>query len=284
MDVMHDRRPPTLRIIAWAALVGATMCASAFADVVVVANRTTEPIEFNARVDDVPAKRIKLAPGDSVPLFATVGAHVSTFNGANASAEQLLAPNAAYAFTPNPAGGPPILTPIKLGDSSQQSWPAVATPPLELPEASVITVKVVIDDDEVRQRRAWEPVIRERIDKVSAALEAHCGMKLRIVAFEEWDSDDSQRDFFQTLSEFEREVLPAPADVAIAFSSQYDIASGRVHLGGTRQPLHSHILVKERSRNVLEPERIELLAHELGHFLGAAHSSERSSTTPPTRF
>ena len=281
MEVMHDRCSATIRLLAWAALFGASTCASTVADVVVIANRTTDPIEFNARVDDVPARRIKLAPGDSVPFFASAGAHVSTFNGANATAEQLLAPNAAYAFTPNAAGVAPVLKPLKLGESSQQSWPAVATPPLELPEASAITVKVVVDDDEVRQRRAWEPIIRERIDKVSAALEAHCGMKLRIVAFEEWDSDDSQRDFFQTLSEFEREVLPAPADVAIAFSSQYDIASGRVHLGGTRQPLHSHILVKERSRNVLEPERTELLAHELGHFLGAAHSPEPKSVMRP---
>jgi hypothetical protein len=179
------------------------------------------------------------------------------------------------------AGGAPTLKPLNLGESSEPSWPAVATPPLELLDSSVITVKVVVDDDEVRQRQVWEPVIRERIDKASAALEAHCGMKLRVIAIEEWDSDDDQRDFFQTLSEFEREVLPAPADVAIAFSSQYDIATGRVHLGGTRQPLHSHILLKERSRNVLEPERTELLAHELGHYLGAAHSAEPKSVMRP---
>src|SRR5690606_18876115 len=160
---------------------------------------------------------------------------------------------------------------IGLGESAA-TWPAERNPPLELPESDVIKVKIVVDDDEVRQRHVWEPAIRARIDKVSAALEAHCGMKLRVVAIQEWDSNDAQRDFFQTLAEFEREVLPAPADVAIAFSSQYDIATGRVHLGGTRQPLHSHILVKERSRKVLEPERTELLAHELGHYLGATHS------------
>jgi hypothetical protein len=251
------------------------------ADVVVIANRTAEPVEFDARVDDLPARNVRVAPGDSVPLIGTTGVHVRPRGGGAVSAEQALPPNTAFAFTSNSPGGPPTLQRIGLGESSDQTWPAVGTPPLELPESNVITVKVVVDDDEVRQRRVWEPVIRARIDKVSAALEAHCGMKLRVVAVEEWDSDDAQRDFFQTLGEFEREVLPAPADVVIAFSSQYDIATGRVHLGGTRHPLHSHILLKERSRNVLEPERTELLAHELGHYLGASHSPEPKSVMRP---
>jgi hypothetical protein len=195
--------------------------------------------------------------------------------------ERALPPNSAFAFAASSEGTPPTLQRIELGESAAAAWPANGNPPLELPESDVITVKIVVDDDEVRHRRVWEPAIRARIDKVSAALEAHCGMKLRVVAVETWDSDNAQRDFFQTLAEFEREVLPAPADVAIAFSSQYDIATGRVHLGGTRQPLHSHILVKERSRNVLEPERTELLAHELGHYLGATHSPEPKSVMRP---
>ena len=281
MDVMNRQSRAMLRLLAWTWVAWSCVVASALADVVVVANRTAEPIEFNARIDDGSFRKVKLTPGDSVPLFATSGVHVRTLDGNFTSSEQSLAPNTAHAFTPSAAGGAPTLMPLKLGESMEPSWPAVATSPLELPESNVITVKVVVDDDEVRQRRVWEPVIRERIDKVSAAMEAHCGMKLRVVAFEEWDSDDNQRDFFQTLGEFEREVLPAPADVAIAFSSQYDIATGRVHLGGTRQPLHSHILLKERSRNVLEPERTELLAHELGHYLGAAHSPEPKSVMRP---
>jgi hypothetical protein len=52
-------------------------------------------------------------------------------------------------------------------------------------------------------------------------------------------------------------------------------------MGGTRGPLHSHIILKERSRNVLETERLELLVHELGHILGASHSPERNSVMRP---
>jgi hypothetical protein len=104
---------------------------------------------------------------------------------------------------------------------------------------------------------------------------------LRVAAVDVWDSDDLQRDFSQSLAEFEREVQAAPAQVAIGFSSQYEIAKGRFHMGGTRGPLHSHIILKERSRNVLETERLELLVHELGHMLGASHSPEKNSVMRP---
>jgi hypothetical protein len=148
-------------------------------------------------------------------------------------------------------------------------------------DAGVISVKILVDDDEKRPRRVWEPLIRERVDKASAVLDAHCGIRLKVVAVDTWNSDNNETDFERSLSEFEGEVLPSPATVAIGFSSQYVIAKGRVHLGGTRGPLHSHILIKERSQNVLEPERLELLVHELGHFLGATHSPESTSVMRP---
>jgi hypothetical protein len=40
-------------------------------------------------------------------------------------------------------------------------------------------------------------------------------------------------------------------------------------------------MIKERSRNVLETERLELLVHELGHVLGASHSPEANSVMRP---
>ena len=112
-------------------------------------------------------------------------------------------------------------------------------------------------------------------------LEKHAGVGLRVVAVETWDSNDVRHDFGFTMREFESEVRPGPARLAIGFSSQYRIEYGRHHMGGTRGPLHPYILLKERSPNVLEPERLELLVHELGHYLGAAHSPEPWSVMRP---
>src|SRR5262249_31961693 len=63
----------------------------------------------------------------------------------------------------------------------------------------------------------------------------------------------------------------------IGFTSQFQITKGRTHLGGTRGPLAHHILLREWSQYVTEPERLELLVHEVGHFLGAVHSPEQDS-------
>jgi hypothetical protein len=148
-------------------------------------------------------------------------------------------------------------------------------------EATTIPVKILVDDDELRHRRVWEPHLRKRIANASRVLEAHSGVRLRVVAVDTWDSDDDQNDFFQSLRELEREVSPKPGRLAIGFSSQYRIAHGRVHMGGTRGALHSHILLKERSPKVRETERLELLVHELGHYLGASHSPEPDSVMRP---
>ena len=70
-------------------------------------------------------------------------------------------------------------------------------------------------------------------------------------------------------------------DLAIGFASQYTPVVGRTHLGGTRGPLARHILLREWSRHATEPERLELLVHELGHRFGAAHSPELSTIMRP---
>src|SRR6185312_15217913 len=51
-------------------------------------------------------------------------------------------------------------------------------------------------------------------------------------------------------------------------------------LGCTPGPLHTHILIRERKPRT-EPERLEVLVHELGHFLGACHSPEFDSVMRP---
>ena len=85
-----------------------------------------------------------------------------------------------------------------------------------------------------------------------------------------------QPTFTASLARVRARGSPAPAAAcAIGFSSQYEFAKGRIHLGGTRGALHSHILIKERAGNVLEPERLELLVHELGHLIGARTAPSR---------
>jgi hypothetical protein len=149
------------------------------------------------------------------------------------------------------------------------------------PQFAKVKVKILVDDDEHAVREIWEARLRKRIAAASKILESYAGITLEVVACDTWITDNKVNEFPQSLAEFERDVSAAPADVAIGFSSQFQLIKGRTHLGGTRGALASHILIREWSRQISEPERLEVLVHELGHRFGAVHSPEINSVMRP---
>lgn len=152
-----------------------------------------------------------------------------------------------------------------------------ATPP----SGAVITVKILADEEIVGTYRDWTQRLQNRVAAASRILNAHCRLRLQIVSVGTWRSDNSQTDFLTTISEFERQVSLAPAQVVIGFTGQYRRPVGPTKLGGIRGPLRHHILIREWPQHVSERERLELLVHELGHYLGAVHSPETDSVMRP---
>ncbi len=102
-----------------------------------------------------------------------------------------------------------------------------------------------------------------------------------MVAVGTWHSEDGARDLGQLITEFERTVKPAPARLAIGWTGQYQALRGERHMGGTRGPFRPHVLIREWGHQIAEPDRLEMLVHELGHFLGAVHSAEGRSVMRP---
>jgi hypothetical protein len=251
---------------------------SAIASVAVIANRTSAPLMVYIDVGNRPVAPLKLAPGDSRPIIANNSVQVRV--GAATASPTSLQPGYVYAVDEGVGNSGPALSQIDLGPAPPRPW---KTDDLWLapPAGRVVNVKILVDDDERRPRSAWEPALRARVAAASQALAAHGGPEFRVTAVDTWTSDNAESDFHRTLKQFEQAVPAAPADIAIGFSSQYEFAVGRIHLGGTRGAFHSHILLKERAGKVLDPERIELLTHELGHWLGATHSAEASSVMRP---
>jgi hypothetical protein len=249
-------------------------------EVVVLANRSLEPVTVELLPAGERSQKRILASGAAEPVFFARSLKVRFGEGLAVRQFPLAAAN-AYFFTG--VGTSLELEQIGLGEVPASE---VATDNRPEPRASslrsaTIRVRVLVDDNEPTHRRVWEPKLRTRVERASEILARQTGVQLEIVEVATWESDEKQKGFAQILREFERQVKTRPGELAIGFSSQFQVARGRSHLGVTRWPLHSHILLRERSRDLQESERLELLVHELGHYLGASHSPEPQSVMRP---
>jgi hypothetical protein len=268
-------------LVSWMLLAIAALLAAAAvrADVIVLTNRTSTPISGQVLPLGGSAIPVKLAPDDVLPVFVDGRAYIN-FNANGLPHHYLLDANSVYYFGQSEQKQVDLQK-IGLGEdkSSGEGRPLpgrAGTAPM-----ASIPVKILVDEEQPARQNVWEPQLRKRVAAASDILEKYARVQLKVVAVDNWQSDNATTDFFASLGEFERKVKPFPAQLAIGFTSQYQMVTGRVHLAGTRGPLSTHILVREWSQHISEPERLELLVHELGHFLGASHSPEQTSVMRP---
>jgi hypothetical protein len=294
--VVHGRNLLCARgLIRWLALVAICggFCWQTFpaaAAVAVISNRTPGEIKFSvvaaglteqppskSASQTVQVKQYKLAAGEltAVPLARGVSAKLVT-DGIDCAIQA----DAAYYFAELPSGKID-LGQIGIGDMPADSRQPLPVPPKRTPEeeetARTITVKIFVDEKEPSTPAVWQRRLRDRVMAASDILERTCGMRLKIIGYGTWHSDDNITKFEEAVAEFTRKAEPGEARVAIGFTSQFQIPHGRTHLGGTVALLSHHILLREWSQYVTEPERLELLVHEVGHFMGAVHSPEPDS-------
>ena len=256
-----------------------TFALSARADVIVLANRTGRELPIRFTPVSGQAQQLTLAIGENRPLYLDGKANI-VFSSPGGSKNYLLDANSAYFFG-RTNDGRIDLQKIGLGDDGTLAAGRTLPGSASRAPAATITVKILVDEDEPGRRPVWEQRLRRRVEAASAVFEKYFNTKLQVVAVGTWNSDNTINDFNAALSEFEREVNPAPARLAIGFTGQWKVEKGRMHMAGTRGPLHSHILVREANPELSEAERLEFLIHELGHFFGAAHSPERGSVMRP---
>lgn len=144
-----------------------------------------------------------------------------------------------------------------------------------------IPVKILADVREPTTRKKWEERLRKRLDSASQILEKTCGVRFETVAVETWDPDPTITGMQESLREFGQKVIPVPGELAIGFTSKLRVGPSCHWLGVTGGVLHSHVLVREWYGAETEVERLEVLVHELGHYLGAAHSAASDSVMRP---
>lgn len=260
------------------------------AGVIVVTNRATAQISF-ALVSESPAslppREFTLASGEVMPIPVPAPAQI-TFTALGERKSFRVVPNGLYYFgEPKPGqlelgqiglGMPEIQLPDPLATQpAEQAGSAASAPPSSL----VIGVKILFDDAEISAPAAWERRIRARFDEASRIFKKHCFVEFQIVSIESWHSNGAISTLEKLLEEFERMVDPGTARLAIGFTGQRKTILQDPHMGGTRGPLHTHLMIREHVNKNSEAERLEVLVHELGHFLGAVHSPESSSVMRP---
>jgi hypothetical protein len=247
---------------------------AARAAVVVVANRAGKDVRFTARTPEEKPRQHVLAAGDLV-VIPTRGDVLVSFDSEGATRELRLVPQSAYFFGEN--GKALRLLEIGLGSPVPESTSLAKK---EADEPGTIPLKIVVDQDEPAVQRLWEARLRNRVAQASALLEKHCRIRLEVVEVGTWESAKDLVDLPDLLADLRKKVAPGKARLVLGFFGRRMVNPGRTHLGGTGIPLGTHILLRE-SLPRSEAERLEVLVHELGHFLGAAHSPEPNSVMRP---
>lgn len=254
--------------------------------VVVLANRTAGPVRFTLQSTGQPARSETLPAGDL--LSVQTASELSVEFGAGPAPVQKLTRNTVYFFLqPDGAGlelhevGLDGAMPAAVAARGDEQIKPVGGIDPQL-ASGVITVKLLVDDEQRGKPAYWEKRLRLRVEQCSKVLQRQCGLRLDVVAIGSWQSNDGIQQALGVLEEFQNRVDPAPARLAVGVTSQrLDWNSAELHQMSVLQPLSRHILIPESVENMQPDAPFEILLHALGHWLGATHSPEAASAMRP---
>ncbi len=249
------------------------------ADVIVLSNRTRAAISFEILVHDPWSRSLEVS-AHALTVLPLRGPCELAFTTQGVRTQHQLDANAVYVFREDPQGRVDI-SQIDLGINDQTAGGRTLGEGPPLRTVVEIPIEVFVDSYELTVRDVWEARLRKRIDRVSDILEQYCRVRLKVVDVGEWTASAEAAAFPLALAEFQQAVQPRAGHVAIGFTGRYREPLGVSHLGGTPGMLQRHILVREWSATMSEPEREEVLLHEVGHYLGAVHSPDRGSVMRP---
>lgn len=261
-------------VVVWLALVAGRATAA----VVVLGNWTEQEVQFTLSHEGHKPQTGTLGLGESRPF--PVGRHpVLTYTSGERSRTLKLEPYAAYMFLRD--GDGTTVRGIELAGKMPKPDDVPDAPPARV-KTLRLPVKILADDAEPRAKAAWEKALRRRVADASKILERQCGVTIDVVAVDQWKSDPAAPDTPSLLKDLEKKVKPAPATVAVGFSSRpFKSGEGRDgKLGCTRGPMYPYVLIRE-GRLRSDTEQLEVLVHEFAHLFGAAHTPDPISAMRP---
>jgi hypothetical protein len=241
---------------------------------VVLANRANRDITGTVTTAEGPPARVTVRRGDLAVLTVAGGATLS-YISANHLQTARIEENSAYALDSD-GDGLRVETLYSGNTPGGRAKNGAAEGVVESPPAATLTVKLLVDGQE--PDKSWETRLRKRLAAASEVLEKQGGVKLEIVSVGTWESSADARGFEEQFTDFTRKVSARPASMAIGFSSRRPPVEpgAQKPMTALAVPLQSHILIGEWFA-LSEPQRLEVLLHELGHCLGAVHSKNAES-------
>ncbi len=133
-----------------------------------------------------------------------------------------------------------------------------------------INIKVAFDE-ELQFHSKWKLSLKRIISASSRKFEKHFGIKLNIIDYEHWKSDDSLNRVYDLINDLRKKVLLKDCDIVIGFSGQW---TQRNDISGAAIYLRNYALVKRMSS---EQVTSLVLTHELCHLFGAIDLNEKGS-------
>ena len=254
-------------------LAGGALGSPLEAAVVVVANRTEQPVACTLGPVWGQTKEYSLAPGKLIAVQVSDSVEVA-FNTGRGPVSRPAQPNTVQYFVTQADGLD--LKPVVFAESRGSPWlhrDREGGPP----PAAVVPVKILVDDEQPAVKEKWEAELRTELDAASHFLELYCGVRFEVVASGTWKSNNDQKDFVRLDEEFRQQVNPEPGRLAIGFTSQYRISDATPLRQLPREPLCTRLLLPDAQPKLTKGDHLELLVHELGHYLGAVHSAEPTS-------
>ena len=260
---------------------------SARAAVIVLANRTLQDVRFTVSSAEGKSLPYTLPKGEVLTLPLKRGTEIAFSAGGTPHRCQARL-NEIYCFI----GGGATMRLSQVGFSGSWRQPQTAAENEARPAGRSaergkdglllkVPVKIFVDQAEPTTQKVWEKRLRKRIEEASDILEKCCRVRMEVVDAGTWESDESLPRLSELLRDFRSKASPGKARLAVGFTGLRPEKSDDNTLGCTPGPLHTHILLREYKNLRTDAEKLEVLVHELGHFLGACHSPENDSVMRP---